>query len=84
MIVVVIPPEKGRNGREGLTMTGMTMTIAISSNNTGSISACWEECVCFVFVFVLCLFLFCICVCAGDAGWFLKGHDRSCYSPREG
>jgi len=32
-IAIVIPPEKGRNGREGLTMTGMTITTAISSNN---------------------------------------------------
>ena len=33
MIVIVIPPEKGRNRREGLTMTTMTMTTTISSNN---------------------------------------------------
>ena len=33
MIINVIPPEKGRNKREGLTMRAMTMTTAISSNN---------------------------------------------------
>ena len=33
MIIYVIPPEKGRNKREELTMTAMTMTTASSSNN---------------------------------------------------
>ena len=32
MIIYVIPPEKGRNRREELTMTAMTMTTSISSN----------------------------------------------------